>query len=140
MADVLGRRGLLTIGPSCWPTVERWDVDTRLTPDRYTCEFGWWTAKNGARSKAIRILLTAVQFERIYSAERRAELAFLGARARGRIYVHPANYPHQLEGCIAPGTGEMEGGVSDSRHALQQIFEALGGWREGEKLDLEVVS
>jgi hypothetical protein len=136
--EATGQRGLLTIGPLSWPTVERWDVDTKLSPDRYTCEFGWWAGHSGIRFKAIRVLLTPEQYNRIYPAKRREELRFLGARARGRIYLHSANVPSQLEGCIAPGMRETETGVAESRRAMLLIFEALGGWEESKKFEMEV--
>lgn len=138
--DVTGQRGLLVIGPISWPTVERWDVDTKLTPDKYTCEFGWWSAKNGMRFRAIRVLLTSAQYQRIYPEARRNELRFLGERARGRIYFHSANRPDQLEGCIAPGRVETADGVGESRAAMIDIFTALGGWEEGKRFEMEVVS
>ena len=136
--EVTGQRGLLVIGPKSWPTVERWDVDTKLTPDRYACEFGWWTSRNGMRWKAIRVLLTRDQYEKIYSESRREELKWLGDKARGRIYFHSANAPSQLEGCIAPGRVEIEDGVGESRAAMLEVFDSLGGWEEGKRFEMEV--
>lgn len=138
VGDVVAQRGLLVIGPMAWPTIERWDVDTKLTPDRYTCEFGWWTSRGGSRWQAIRVLLDREQYRRIYPEKRRNELKYLGAKARGRVYLHSANHAHELEGCIAPGMYEFGHGVGNSRLALLQIFEALGTWSEGEKLTMEV--
>ena len=50
---------------------------------------------------------------------------------RDRILVHSANYPHQLEGCIAPGTGrgrkDNELAVWSSRKAHDQYMESLVG-------------
>ena len=50
---------------------------------------------------------------------------------RDRILVHAANYPHQLEGCIAPGTGrgrkDNELAVWSSRKAHDQYMESLVG-------------
>ncbi len=137
---VKAHRGLLVVGPAAWPTIERWDVDTKLVSDRYACEFAYWTDRSGRRWKAIRILLTVPQFEIIYPEKRREELIKqVGERkALGRIYIHSANFANQLEGCIAPGKVEFGEGVGNSRDALFQIFEALGGWRENEKLTLEV--
>lgn len=136
--DVVGQRGLLVIGPASWPTIERWDVDTKLLPGEYAAEFGWWTNKSGMRWQAIRILLTQEQYRLTYPEERRNQLKFLGQKARGRIYFHPSNFASQLEGCIAPGLKEIEDGVAESRRAMHQVFAALGGWEESKRLSLEV--
>jgi hypothetical protein len=128
---IRGARGMLVIDTLSWPTVERLGV-VHLVPDTYECEFGYWTDRNGRRWKALRILLTESQFQRIYGR------ASTSDRERGRIYIHAANWPHQLEGCIAPGVDPIENGVSQSRTALWQIFEALGGWKENERVTLEV--
>jgi len=134
----VGQRGLFVVGPMAWPTVERWNLDTKLLLGTYACQCAYWTSKIGARRPAIRILLTQDQYERIYSEERRLQLG-TSARARGRIYLHPANHPHELEGCIAPGVEEGAHGVLGSVTALGQIFAAIGGWREHKSLpDLEV--
>ncbi len=136
----VGQRGLLVVGPAAWPTVERWNVDTKLLIGSYECEFGWWTSHSSRRWQAIRVLLTPDQFERIYPEQRRIELvAQVGeSRARGRIYIHPANHPHELEGCVAPGLDVAANGVLDSRRACLLVYGALGGWEEGKRFDLEV--
>jgi len=43
---------------------------------------------------------------------------------RWGILIHAANWPHELEGCIAPGEA-VPGGVSDSRHAMRLIRAAM---------------
>lgn len=139
-AKVEGVRGELVIhgnGPAIeqliFPTIERWGDYVSLVPGRYICECGWWTARSGQRRRAIRVVLTKEQFFWIYGRRdgvRPSEL--------GRIYFHPANYPHELEGCIAPGLREVERGVSASRRAMDILFESLGGWSEGRRLEVEV--
>ena len=47
------------------------------------------------------------------------------------IMLHPANWPHELEGCIAPGKNyrilEGRNGVTDSRAAFAVLMGALDG-------------
>ena len=104
---VEGIRGELTLGPVSFPTVERGDGYKMLPLGTYECEMGWISFSGGRTARAIRVL---------------------GEYSMGRIYVHPANYPSQLAGCIAPGMTIEEDGVGRSRDAMRQIFDALGGW------------
>lgn len=115
-ARVPGIRGRLVIGPMVWPVIARGGNYKRLRPNvadnafgKFDCEFGWWTSSSGAKAKAIRVL---------------------GNYSRGRIYIHPANWPQQLTGCVAPGVIETGSGVASSRRAMLQIFGALGGWED----------
>lgn len=62
---------------------------------------------------------------------------FKGPRGNS-ILIHPANYPGQLEGCIAPGLLETERGVGQSVAALSQVFDALGGFQVGREFELLV--
>lgn len=130
-----GNRGLLVVGPIAFDTIENADT-LSLTPDQYECEFGLWTARSGKQAKAIRILLTQVQFERIYPESERARVIKLVGpqKARGRIYVHPANHPSEVQGCIAPGLKQILHGVGDSVRAMDKLFAALGGWRDGVRI------
>ena len=54
------------------------------------------------------------------------------------ILIHYANYPEELEGCIAPGMKLKSNfdGVDDSCKAMDKIFTAFGGFREGTEVDL----
>ena len=96
-----GRRGKLECGSSCWYTVERADGYKWLRPMTYDCEMAFFTSGSGSQAAAIRVL---------------------GDYSKGRIYIHPANYPHQLSGCIAPGKSQMAGGVGASKAAMEEIF------------------
>ncbi len=77
-----GKRGKIEIDGKSWHSIERMDGYKWLRPGSYECEFGLWTSSSGKKSKAIRVL---------------------GDYSNGRIYIHPANKPSQLTGCIAPG-------------------------------------
>lgn len=123
-----GIRGILHINATsphqsfCY-TVERGDGYKHLPPGEYDCEFGFWTHK-GVRIKAIRVLGE-------YSRGNHPE-------SRGRIYFHPANWPHQLEGCIACGLEPSSTGVQKSRDCYVALFEELGGWEQYKPLKLLV--
>lgn len=54
--------------------------------------------------------------------------------------IHVANYPEQLEGCIAPGLDRTPSGVGSSHVAFERIVALLGGWVPGKKCTLEVRS
>ena len=112
-----GRLGFLQVGQLRLHTVERMDGYKWLRPGEYECEFRYWTPRKGGKKEAIRVL---------------------GSYSKGRIYIHPSNYPSQLAGCIAPGVGRNKAGVSDSRTAIKLLFEALGGFSKGRKLSLLV--
>lgn len=66
------------------------------------------------------------------------EIRILGTYTGGRIYVHAANCPDELEGCIAPGKVKEDYGVSESGAALAEIIELLGGWEEDKELAIVV--
>ncbi|MGJ5134644.1 DUF5675 family protein [Bradyrhizobium oligotrophicum] len=56
----------------------------------------------------------------------------------GNIFIHAAEYPEFLDGCIAPGKSTDEGGVQQSKEALKEIIDGLGGWKAGRFVRLEV--
>jgi hypothetical protein len=49
------------------------------------------------------------------------------------IRIHPANYPRQLDGCIAPGDREDENAVWDSRDTMVKLLKIISG-----RTDLEI--
>ena len=56
----------------------------------------------------------------------------------GNVFIHAAEYPESLDGCIAPGKSTHDGGVHESQEALKEIIEGLGGWKAGRFVRLEV--
>ncbi len=56
------------------------------------------------------------------------------------LLIHYANYPEELEGCIAPGMtlNSNFDGVDDSCKAMDRIFTLLGGFNPGQEFDLLV--
>lgn len=49
------------------------------------------------------------------------------------IAIHDADYPEELEGCIAPGKLLIAGGVGQSDIALEELFNVCGGFQEKEE-------
>jgi len=116
--SVEGVRGQLYFDSLSMPTIER--LRGKNLPDGwYDCEMGWWTGKQGQRGRAIRVL---------------------GDYSEGRIYLHPANWPHQVTGCIAVGLTETLYGVGWSQAALGALYLAMGGWEEKKPFRLEVIT
>jgi hypothetical protein len=113
-----GNRGLLTLGGKEFATVDRADGYKWLRPGEYECEMAYWTSSSGKKAKAIRVL---------------------GDYSAGRIYIHPANWPHQLAGCIAPGLYTTNDGVGESGRAISQVFDLLGGFEIGKRFSLSVL-
>lgn len=56
----------------------------------------------------------------------------------GNIFIHSAEYPEFLDGCIAPGKSINEGGIGQSQNALAEIIDGLGGWKAGRFVRIEV--
>lgn len=58
------------------------------------------------------------------------------------ILIHAAanDNPDTLQGCIAPGTFGQLYSFSDSEKSMEELFQALGGYQEGSKVTLKVLS
>lgn len=57
------------------------------------------------------------------------------------LLIHDGNYPGALEGCIAPGKQQISGGVGQSVLAMDELFNACGGFEPKEEAAiLEVTS
>lgn len=59
-----------------------------------------------------------------------------------RILIHRAlnNNPNTLAGCIAPGIWGDVNEFTGSEEAMAQLFEAIGGYQEGQLVTLHVLS
>ncbi len=56
------------------------------------------------------------------------------------LLIHDGNYPGALEGCIAPGKAQISGGVGQTVLAMDELFNACGGFEPKEEAAvLEVV-
>ena len=55
------------------------------------------------------------------------DVTLYGPSKRSRILIHAANFPYELEGCIAPGVGWHKSGwgVRESRRALYDLHQYL---------------
>ena len=112
-----GRFGVIVVGPLELQTIERAEGFKWLRPGKYDCEMGIMIGSDDSASRAIRVL---------------------GEYSKGRIYIHKANYPNQLSGCIAVGMKRSNVGLIDSAEAMDYLFDALGGWELHRPLGLEV--
>lgn len=56
---------------------------------------------------------------------------------REYIEMHPANYSHQLQGCIAVGTVRNQDSISNSQFAFQQLMDKIKG---ADSLEIEIVN
>jgi len=124
-----GTRGTLLLGPLVLCGLERDDGFMRIPAGLWRVEMADMRS-GGAR--ALRFLTDGHR-------EEDNTKDFWRSLFLGRLYVHPANYPAQLQGCIAPGMHEGPHGVWRSVDALAQIFDALGGWKKGERFDFRIM-
>ncbi len=112
--NIKGTRGTLTVGGNKWPAIER-DPSryVHLAPGTHegTMEY---RPKNGKQC----IRFTHPKTD--------------------NILMHVANYPHEITGCIAPGTEQWSGGAGYSDTALKAIFTSLGGFSAGTKVKIIV--
>ena len=53
------------------------------------------------------------------------------------LFLHPANYPDELKGCLALGHF-MTYGVRSSRLAFEHLFASMGGFRENKAVHVDV--
>lgn len=62
-------------------------------------------------------------------------LPILHCPPREYILIHPANWSHELEGCIAVGTARSQDALSNSRFAMNQLMAKI---QEQDALSIEV--
>jgi hypothetical protein len=109
--------GSLTIGKKTWPTIERGVDYTFVRKGLYT------------------LLMCKKQRGRPVHC-----LCFNDSPAISSHLIHDAlNDDHrQLEGCIAPGLTADSQGIKDSAKAMDEVFEALGGYKEWSTKGIDV--
>ncbi len=107
--------GELSIGGKSWPTMERGQPYVHARKGLYNLEM---VTKIDNPRPAIRF-------------------ADKGVRS---LMIHDAVAVAHIEGCIAPGTGKDTSVVTGSATAMTEIFDALGGWKEGMTLYLSVAN
>lgn len=112
-----GLRGVVVIDDLILYTIERGDGFKWLRPGFYDCEMAYFTDTKKRRHKAIRVL---------------------GNYSKGRIYLHVANWPSELTGCVGVGLHHGLQGVMASRDAMVKLFEKLGGFKERKRVGLNI--
>ena len=120
-----GIRGKLITNPRSslmmtFDTLERGDNYKHLPTGEYDCEFAYWSYRYKDQIKRVKAIRVLGEYSRGNHPD-----------SRGRIYFHPANWPHQLKGCIAVGLDTSDKGVKGSRDALLTVFDQLGGYTGG---------
>jgi len=133
-----GRRGLIVVGPRAWNFVElaahpKLGPIVWVRPGQYTVEM---THMRQSNRRALRISSRGLS-DNYPAAPRRA-------LERGRIYLHGIAgailRPDHLSGCFGVGVSfqDSANGVTSPQIAMDGLMDALGGFREGRKLELEV--
>ena len=84
-------------------------------------------------SKLIPVGIYPVSF--YFSPHNQLLVPLLTVPSREYIEIHPANYPAQLEGCIAPCQTHTEDAGSNSRFAFEQLMNLI---KDQDGLRLEV--
>ncbi len=92
----------------------------------------------GIENAADRDQLPEGDYELIMATMRSAQMEALWLKDT-KLFIHPANFADQLEGCAAPGYYSADG-VNLSRDSMNLIFESLGGFREGESVPFRCVT
>jgi len=85
--------------------------------------FGCFTVEN--LKDAIPAGYYSVEFT--YSPRFNQTLPLIDVPGRTAIRLHPANYPGELEGCIALGDKEEPDAVDDSRVTFNQFYKIIDG-------------
>ena len=109
--------GELTIGSKTWPTIERGLNYTFVRKGTYEL-----------------IMVKKVSGRAVKC------LCFHEDRAISSHLIHDAlddNHVN-LSGCIAPGTSKTANGIKESARAMEEVFEALGGYKEYKKVKIEI--
>ena len=122
----VGKRGHFEVGNEALPGIE--NAESRAIPP------GTWpavVARKGNGAPCIWICWGDIDTAKV-DADGKA----LNLGAGEEHQVHSANYPSQINGCIAPGLGETDIGVSNSQDAMSAIFSELvkaasyGAWKD----------
>lgn len=134
-----GRRGLLKINGKTWHTTELLAKNGQpyvsLLPGKYVVEM----ARMATGRRALRFLADGHTIESYASRP-----ATFKSLSEGRIYAHAVAAvilrPDHLKGCVGVGMEVAQDGVRASARAMDEIYAELGGFVEGERFELEIVS
>ncbi len=111
-----GVPGLLTIGSTSWPTIERGVAYTFVRKGEYTLEMD--VKHTGRAVNCLRFNHDGIRTHLIHDA--------LG------------DDHHALSGCIAPGQSASDKGIAGSAEAMKEVFLALGGYKKGSTMTILV--
>ncbi len=118
---IKGNRGILQVGGTLYFTIER-DIEryVDIPIGSYTLKMENSPTKtlNGVPRKQFRIMGHNVQAEK-------------GGLAN--LLIHQGQYPGGLLGCIAPGKMMIAGGIDQSSIAINELFNACGGFQVKEE-------
>lgn len=126
-------------------TLERYIHGEKATIGRLLTETGAMVCytlelpKTGLPCRIIEGIYRVAQYE---SPANKCRVWLLsGVPGRSFIEIHPANYPSELKGCIAPGTSVAvsKEAVWNSKKALQAITDIVGGWDKTWNLEVKSV-
>lgn len=121
LEHIEGMRGVLTFGLETWPIIGRAQGYKRLRP--------------GKGSGPKKDLFTAYLSKMSWGGPCLRILDYPGD-PQNRMCIHSANYPHQLNGCIAPGLELLKTGVGLSSQAIREILKKLD-LKVGEKVKIK---
>lgn len=126
MADIIFERtgankngsipGKITIDKKTWETIERGKAYTFVRKGEYTVKMD--TKRTGETVQCLRFSPDCIDTHLIH-------------RAKDDLHTN-------LSGCIAPGKSCDEEGIHESEKAMNEIFEALGNFREGQTKTIEI--
>ncbi len=108
--------GKLTIGSETWETIERGKAYTFVRKGEYTLKMTWKTS--GRKVKRLMFDHNYIRTHLIHDAKDDKHTT--------------------LSGCIAPGKTCDEDGIAESEKAMEEIWVALGGFKEGKTCTIEV--
>ncbi|MFA8387435.1 MAG: hypothetical protein ACEPO2_17560 [Pelagibaca sp.] len=105
--------GELTLGNKTWPTIERGNGYTFVRKGTYrlVVDYKNTDRKGGVKVKCLRFNHEGIRTHLVHDALN--DNAFT------------------LAGCIAPGMSKTENGIKDSIKAMNEIWDAVGGWEDG---------
>lgn len=126
-----GLRSFVTVGGFSCHAIERGDGFVRLPNGLYLARMATWTSRRSG-STARSIVFAGCLDGPMLTAKQQQELE------EEDIHMHPANWPWQLEGCVAPGISTSRNGVVRSGEALGLIFNMLGGYENGRTLEVRI--
>ncbi|SHI02861.1 hypothetical protein [Marivita hallyeonensis] len=112
--------GELTLGDKTWPTIERGNGYTFVRKGTYRLMVDYKNTdrKGGVKVKCLRFNHEGIRTHLIHDALN--DNAFT------------------LAGCIAPGMAKTDTGISGSLQAMDEIWDAIGGWQDGKACSIFV--